>query len=86
MNQNSRLRYQTSHGAGMRANKPIGLITGIPADVNTKFINGSGVGSTSIFARRAKLRKAMTCDSKCGRFIYPLDQRNANVNGIIKIV
>ena len=81
---NSRLRYQTSHAGGVRANRPIGLITGLPADVNTKYVSGSGVGSTSIFARRAKLRKAMVCKSGCGKFIYPLDQHNTNVNGIVK--
>jgi len=79
--QNSRLRYQTTHSGGVRANKPIGLITGIPADVFTKYVSGSGVGTTSTFARRAKLRRAIVCKSGCGNFIYPLDQPNANVNG-----
>ena len=81
---NSRLRYQTSHAGGVRANPPIGLITGLPADVNTKYVSGSGVGSTSTFARRAKLRRAIVCKSGCGKFIYPLDQPNANVNGRIE--
>jgi len=79
--QNSRLRYQTVHSGGVRANKPLGLITGIPADVFTKYVSGSGVGSTSTFARRAKLRRAIVCKSGCGNFIYPIDQPNANVNG-----
>lgn len=80
---NSRFRYQTSRAGGVRANQPIGLITGRPADVNTKYVSGSGVGASSIFVRRAKLRKAMVCKSGCGKFIYPLDQHNTNVNGIV---
>lgn len=76
-------RYQRVHAGGVRANKPIGLITGIPADVVTKYVSGSGVGTTSTFARRAKLRRAIVCKSGCGKFIYPLDQPNYNVNGRI---
>jgi hypothetical protein len=78
---NPKLRYQTSHAGGMRANPPYGLITGIPAEINTKYIPGTGVGSSSIFTRRAKLRRSVVCSSGCGKFIYPLDQPNYNVNG-----
>ena len=78
---NPKLRYQTAHAGGVRANPPYGLITGIPANVDTKYTSGSGVGSTSIFARRSKLRRAIVCESGCGKFIYPLDQPNYNVNG-----
>jgi hypothetical protein len=82
---NPRLRYQTVHGGGVRSNPPYGLIAGIPADIYTSYIPGSGVGSTSIFARRAKLHKAVVCKSGCGKFIYPLDQPNYNVNGIFSM-
>jgi hypothetical protein len=67
----------------MKKNPPYGLIAGIPANVNTKYIYGSGVGATSIFARRAKMRNANFCDHGCGKFIYRLDQPNRNVNGQI---
>jgi len=81
---NPGLRYQTVRGAGNRANPPIGLITGIPASVYSKFVYGAGVGASNIFSRRANLRRAMTCGGKCGRFIYPLDQPNYNVNGRVQ--
>lgn len=78
---NPKLRYQTTHAGGVRSNPPYGLIMGIPAEINTKYIPGTGVGSSSIFARRAKLHRSVVCDSGCGKFIYPLDQPNYNVNG-----
>ena len=76
-----RLRYQTAHGAGIKKNPPIGLITGRYADINTKYVYGAGVGATNIFARRAKMRNANFCDQGCSKFIYRLDQPNYNVNG-----
>ena len=33
--------------------------------VNNNYIFGSGVGATSIFARRAKRIRSSTCKSKC---------------------
>ena len=79
-NSNPKLRYQTSHGAGMKRNPSIGLITGIPSNVFTKYTAGSGVGASSIFARRSKLQHAVICDKNCGYLFY-LDQPNYNVNG-----
>ena len=81
MSMNSKTRYQTYRGGATHINKPIGLITGRPADVNTIYTAGAGVGSTSIFARRAKLKKALICYNNCGSFIGHLDQPNYNVNG-----
>jgi hypothetical protein len=78
---NPRLRYQTAHGAGMKKNAPVGLITGRYADINTKYVYGAGVGASNIFARRAKMRNANFCDQGCSKFIYRLDQPNYNVNG-----
>ena len=59
---------------GMRKNPPIGLMTGRPADINNKFVSGSGVGASNIFSRRAKLRYATSCskNAQCGNFIMHL--------------
>ena len=61
----AKLRYQTTRPSGVRAVKPYGLIMGMPADINNRYVPGSGVGSTSIFARRSKLRNSWkgNCES-----------------------
>ncbi len=43
---------------GHRKGISIGMITGIQASVDTKFVNGSGVGASSRSAHRAKSRRA----------------------------
>jgi hypothetical protein len=60
--------------AGTRVNPAYGLITGVPADVNNKFIPGAGVGSQNIFTRRAKNRYATVCrpGAPCGNFYMKL--------------
>jgi len=60
--------------AGTRVNPAYGLITGVPADVNNKFIPGAGVGSHNIFTRRAKNRYATVCrpGAPCGNFYMKL--------------
>jgi hypothetical protein len=52
------LRYQTTRSGGVGVVKPYGLIMGIPSDITNRYTPGAGVGSTSIFARRAKLRNS----------------------------
>jgi len=66
--------YKKNTGVGGRKNPPIGLITGIPADVNTKFVYGSGVGGLSTAVRRAQLKHAIICSPErpCGRFLSRL--------------
>lgn len=60
--------------AGTRVNPPYGLITGVPADVNNKFVPGAGVGAQNIFTRRAKNRYATVCKpgAPCGNFYMRL--------------
>ena len=36
----------------MRKNPPFGLILGVPANVNTKYVYGSGVGALNTSVRR----------------------------------
>lgn len=60
-----------ARAAGMRKNPPIGLITGQYANVNTRFVYGSGVGALSTAVRRRQLRYAPVCTGynstgKCG--------------------
>lgn len=43
---------------GRRKGLSIGMITGIQASFDTKFVNGSGVGSSSRSAHHAKSRRA----------------------------
>jgi hypothetical protein len=57
---------QKSRGGGMRKNPPIGLITGRPANVNNKFVYGSGVGTLTTSVRRRQLRHATSCDAQNG--------------------
>ena len=76
------LYMQKSRGGGMRKNPPIGLITGRPADVNTKFVYGSGVGALSTSVRRRQLRYSPVCNTqtgngKCG-FMLQLGMRTLN--------
>lgn len=37
---------------------PIGMITGVPASVDNKYVAGSGVGASTIANRRARMRAA----------------------------
>jgi hypothetical protein len=70
--------YKRMAGGGGRKNQPLGLITGIPANVNNKYVPGAGVGASSVANRRAKLIRATNCTGnyQCGRFytrlgLYP---------------
>lgn len=56
--------YKRSCGSGNRKNFALALITSQPADVNTKFIPGSGVGASSISNRRAKLIHSTSCTAE----------------------
>ena len=48
----------------MRHNPHFGLILGVPANVNTKFVYGSGVGALTTAVRRYQKRRAsFTCCS-----------------------
>jgi len=66
--------YKKNTGVGVRRNQPIGLITGVPADVNTKFVYGSGVGALNTSVRRAQMRYATVCtpEQPCGPFLSRL--------------
>lgn len=66
--------YKRSGGGGMRKNPAIGLITGVPADVNTKFVYGAGVGALNTSVRRAQMRYATVCtpEQPCGPFLSKL--------------
>ena len=66
--------YKKTGAGGVRKNQPIGLITGVPADVNTKFVYGSGVGALTTSVRRAQLKYATVCDPErpCGPFLSKL--------------
>lgn len=57
----AKLRYQTSRSGGVGVVKPYGLMMGIPADITNRYTPGAGVGSTSIFARRTKLKNSWNC-------------------------
>ena len=37
---------------------PIGMILGVPASIDNKYVAGSGVGASTISNRRAKMRAA----------------------------
>ncbi len=66
--------FKKTGGGGVRKNPPYGLITGIPADVNNKYVYGAGVGGQTTAVRRAKLRFATICNPEqpCGRFMARL--------------
>lgn len=57
----AKLRYQTFRSGGIGVVKPYGLMTGIAADITNRYTPGAGVGSTSIFARRTKLKNSWNC-------------------------
>jgi|UniRef100_A0A6C0F3Q1 hypothetical protein len=42
----------------MRKNPPFGLILGVPANVNTKYVYGSGVGALNTSVRRYQKKRA----------------------------
>jgi len=42
----------------MRKNPPYGLILGVPADVNTKYVYGSGVGALNTSVRLYQKKRA----------------------------
>ena len=72
--------YKKNTGSGVRRVLPLGLIMGVPANVNNKYISGAGVGGQSIAVRRAKLINATVCNNEqqCGKFakylgIHPKD-------------
>jgi hypothetical protein len=62
--------YKKNTGSGVRKVFPYGLIMGVPANVNNKYISGAGVGGQSLAVRRAKLINATVCnnDQQCGTF------------------
>ena len=62
-------QYKRMGGGGNRKNPAYGLITGIPADVNNKYVPGAGVGASSIATRRAKLLRSTVCTEQ-----YPCNQ------------
>ena len=76
--------YKKNTGGGNHRIFPIGLITGVPANVNNKYISGAGVGAQSIAVRRAKLIHSVTCNNEqvCGKFakylgLHPKDNGQA---------
>jgi len=66
--------YKKNSGSGVRRVTPYGLITGIPADVNNKFVYGAGVGGLNTAVRRAQLKHATICNPEqpCGKFFSKL--------------
>ena len=62
-------QYKRMGGGGNHRNFPLGLITGVYADVNTKYVPGAGVGASSISNRRAKLLHSTVCTTQypCSR-------------------
>ena len=67
-------QYKRQAGGGNRKNPSIGLITGLPADVNNKYVPGAGVGASSIATRRAKLIHSTSCTAQypCNRLYSKL--------------
>ena len=47
--------YKKNQNIGARWNPPLGLICNQPQNIHNKYVHGSGIGSSSIFSRRAKL-------------------------------
>ena len=61
----------------MRRNPPIGLILGVPANVNTKYVYGSGVGALNTSVRRyQKKRASFTC---CSKEVVPASNSAKNI-------
>jgi hypothetical protein len=76
--------YKKNPGGGNHRLFPIGLITGVPANVNNKYISGAGVGAQSTAVRRAKLIHSVSCNNEqiCGKFskylgLHPKDNGQA---------
>jgi glutamate formiminotransferase/formiminotetrahydrofolate cyclodeaminase len=87
--------FKRSGGAGGRKNPAIGLITGIPADVNTKFVYGAGVGGLTTSVRRANSiafdvrergRVLRDGDPVTGKIVKDADGNPVNVPGTLKAV
>uniref|UniRef100_A0A6C0D690 Uncharacterized protein n=1 Tax=viral metagenome TaxID=1070528 RepID=A0A6C0D690_9ZZZZ len=75
--------YKRSSGAGARRNFALGVITGIPANVDNKYVPGAGVGASSIANRRARLIRSTSCTGRypCNRSFARLGlQHNGNAN------
>jgi hypothetical protein len=68
--------YKNKGPGGCRKNPSYGLITGLPANVNNKFVSGAGVGAMNRSVYRAKKRHATVCTDtqKCGTFVMNLGQ------------
>ena len=66
--------YKNKGAGGCRKNPSYGIITGIPANVNNKYVSGAGVGATNRSVYRAKKRLATVCTNKqqCGKFVMEL--------------
>ena len=66
--------YKKNSGGGTHRTFPIGLISGVPADVFNSYVPGSGVGPSNTFNRRAKLQYATACkpEQPCGKFFLRL--------------
>ena len=72
-----------SGGAGARRNFALGIITGIPANVDNKYVPGAGVGASSIANRRARLIRSTSCTGRypCNRSFARIGlQHNGNSN------
>jgi len=68
--------YKNKGAGGCRKNPSYGIITGLPANVNNKFVSGAGVGAMNRSVYRAKKRHATVCNNtqKCGKFVMNLGQ------------
>jgi hypothetical protein len=55
--------YKRSSVGGVRRVLSIGSICNQPQNIFNKYVNGSGVGASSVFARRAKINRAAFCNS-----------------------
>jgi len=68
--------YKNKGPAGCRKNPSYGVITGIPANVNNKYVSGAGVGANNRSVYRAKKRHATVCTDtrKCGSFVMNLGE------------
>jgi len=68
--------YKNKGAGGCRKNPSYGIITGLPANVNNKYVSGAGVGATNLSVYRAKKRYATVCNEnqKCGTFVMSLGQ------------
>ena len=67
--------YKKNTGVGGRRNPSYGLICNKPGELWNKYTPGSGVGTSNVSARRAKMRLATSCNHKeCGRFYSELGQ------------